>query len=176
MCRKVVPREGSRQLVGPEALEEAGGSEMAGLSVAPCERVVGDLADERLDESVLAALGRAGVGLEREELAADEGAEARVELDPVDSRYRCEAGEGEGLAEDGGIAEEAPIGRLEAVETGCDEGGERLRDGERRQVTDGPVDVAIEGEPPAGQEHSDGFHRIERHAVGSFDDGPDSSR
>ena len=109
--REVVPREGSRELVGPEALEEAGGGEMAGLAVAPRERVVGDLANERLDESVLAALRRAGVGLEGKELAPDEGAEARFELDPVDSRYRCEPGEGEGLAEDGGIAEEGSVVR-----------------------------------------------------------------
>ena len=77
---EVVAGERAGELIGPERLEEAGGGEVAGLAVAPGERVVGDLPDERLDEGVLAALGRAGVGLEGEELAPDEGAQAGLQL------------------------------------------------------------------------------------------------
>ena len=49
------------ELVGAERLEEARGRQVARLAVAPGERAVGDLADQRLDEGVLAALGRARV-------------------------------------------------------------------------------------------------------------------
>ena len=56
---EVVRREGARQLVLAERLEVARRRQVARPSVAPGERLVGDLADERLDERVLAALGRA---------------------------------------------------------------------------------------------------------------------
>ena len=77
---EVVAGEGAGGLVGPEALEETGRGEVTGLAVTLGEGVVGDLADERLDEPVLAALGRARVGLEGQELAPDERAQARLEL------------------------------------------------------------------------------------------------
>ena len=69
---EVVAGKGAGSLIGPEALEEAGRGEVAGLAVAPGERVVGDLADERLDERVLARARGARVGLEGQELASDE--------------------------------------------------------------------------------------------------------
>ena len=78
-----------------------------------------------------------------------------------------EGGEGEALAEDGGVVEEAPVGRLEAVEAGRDEGGERLRDGQAREVADRVVDAALELEPALGEEHADRLDRVERHAVGA---------
>ena len=53
---EVVTGQAARELVGPEALEEPGRREVAGLAVLPGEGVVGDLADEGLDERVLAAL------------------------------------------------------------------------------------------------------------------------
>ncbi len=58
---QVLAGQRARQLVGAEGLEVAGGGEVAGLPVASGERVVGDLADERLDERVLTALGRSRV-------------------------------------------------------------------------------------------------------------------
>ncbi len=61
---QVMSGEGSRDLVGLHALEEARGGEMAALPVGLGQRVVGDLADQRLDEGVLAALRASWVGLE----------------------------------------------------------------------------------------------------------------
>ena len=55
---EVVAGEGAGELVRAERLEEAGRGEVAGLAVALGEHPVGDLADQRLDEGVLAALGR----------------------------------------------------------------------------------------------------------------------
>ena len=71
--REVVAGQAAGDLIGLEALEEAGRREVAGLAVLPGEGVVGDLADERLDEGVLAALGRARIGLERSAARAGRG-------------------------------------------------------------------------------------------------------
>ena len=60
------------QLVVADRLDEARRGQVAGPTVAPGQRAVGDLADERLDEGVLAALRRAGVGLDLEQLPPDE--------------------------------------------------------------------------------------------------------
>ena len=57
MGREVVRGERPRQLVVAQGLEVAGGREVPGTSLAPYQRRVGDLADERLDEPVLATLG-----------------------------------------------------------------------------------------------------------------------
>ena len=78
-----MPGQGARQLVGAERLEVAGRRQVPGLAVALGERVVGDLADERLDERVLAALRRARVGLQGQQLAPDERPEARLERRPA---------------------------------------------------------------------------------------------
>ena len=55
--------EGPGQLVGAEGLEVPRRGKVAGLAIGSRERVVGDLADQRLDEGVLAALGATRVGL-----------------------------------------------------------------------------------------------------------------
>ncbi len=83
---QVVAGQGAGQLVGAEGLEVACGGEVAHLAVALRQRVVGDLADERLDERVLAALGRARIDLLDQQLTPDEGPQARFERRP--RRYR----------------------------------------------------------------------------------------
>ena len=77
--RDVVRGQRAGQLVVAERLEVARRGEVAGPPLALGQRAVGDLADERLDEAVLAALGAARVGLDVEQLAPDEAAEARLE-------------------------------------------------------------------------------------------------
>ena len=106
---EIVARERTRELIGPEALEVASGGEVTALAVALGERVVRDLAHEGLDEGELAALGRAGVGLEDQELAPDEGAKARREFWLRDARYGRDGVEREALAENSGIAEEGSV-------------------------------------------------------------------
>ncbi len=54
---EVVAGQCPRQFVGSEPLEVAGRREVTGFPVRPGEHVVGDLADEGLDEDVLAVLG-----------------------------------------------------------------------------------------------------------------------
>ncbi len=68
--------ERAGQLVLAETLEEARRGEVAAPRSRLRQRPVGDLADERLDERVLAALGRPRVDVVDEQLAPDERAEA----------------------------------------------------------------------------------------------------
>ncbi len=74
---EVVTGEGAGQLVRAQPLEVARGREVAGLPLAPGKRAVGDLADQRLDERVLAALGAPWIGVHHQHLAADEGPQVR---------------------------------------------------------------------------------------------------
>ena len=53
---------------------------MAALALPLGERLVGDVADEVLQEAVLAALRRARIGLDAEHLLAHERREQRLEL------------------------------------------------------------------------------------------------
>ena len=112
--REVVAGERARELVGPERLEEPGGGEVAGLAVAPGERVVGDLADERLDERVLAALRAARVGARvsssRRTSARSRGSSSAS----CEPGHGGQPGEGEALAEDRGVGDERAVGRRRA--------------------------------------------------------------
>ena len=64
-----------------------GGGEVPGTALPLRERLVGDVADEVLEEAVLAVLGRARVGLDAEHLLAHERREQRLDLD-VGARQR----------------------------------------------------------------------------------------
>ena len=80
MRREVVAGQAAGELVGLEALEEACGGEVAALAIGLGERVVRNLADQGLDEGVLAALGAAGIGLQGQQLAADERPQPWLEI------------------------------------------------------------------------------------------------
>ena len=68
-------------LVGGErGAQVRGRGEVPGPALALRERLVGDVADEVLEEAVLAVLGRARVGLHAEHLLADERCEQRLDL------------------------------------------------------------------------------------------------
>ena len=67
------------QLVVAERLEVARGGQVAGPPLALGQRAVGDLADERLDEAVQAALRAPRIDLDVEQLAPDERLEPRLE-------------------------------------------------------------------------------------------------
>jgi hypothetical protein len=80
-------RKATGDLVRVEALKEPSGREMSALPIALGERVVRHLADERLDEGILATLWAARIGLDGENLATDERAEPGrqvVLIDPAD--------------------------------------------------------------------------------------------
>ena len=122
--------QGARQLVRPERFEESGRGEVPRLAIAVGEGVVGDLADERLHELVLAALGRPGIDVLDEQLATDESAEARLHGGRRFPGDRGDGGQGEALPEDRRIGDDRPIRRIELVEPCRDERGQRLGHGQ----------------------------------------------
>ena len=67
-------------LLDQRLLEERRGREMPRLAVGLGERLVGDLAQQVLEEAVLPVLRRARVGLDAEDLLAGERGEDRLEL------------------------------------------------------------------------------------------------
>ena len=116
-------------LVGsPRRLQVGGDGEVLVLAVALWERLVGDGPHEVLQEAVLAALGRPRVGLERDDLLAHEGGEQLVERVGTEVGEREQRRPAEGLADDGGVLEKAPLCRREAVETSRDERVQGLGD------------------------------------------------
>ena len=83
-----------------------------GLAVLLRQRVVGDLADERLDERVLAALGRARVDRRGEELAPDERPRAAARASARGTpETAARPADREALAEHRGVLDERPVGR-----------------------------------------------------------------
>ena len=82
-CGEIVGGQRADQLVLAERLEMACRGEMPVAAVALGQGRIRDLADERLDEAVLAALGRPLVDLLDEDLAPDETAQARLEIGRV---------------------------------------------------------------------------------------------
>ena len=65
-----------------EALEPRRSRQMPGLPLGSRERLVGDLPEQVLQEAVLAALGRARVGFQAENLLSRKASEKRLELGP----------------------------------------------------------------------------------------------
>ena len=69
---QVLAGEGTGELVGTQRLEVTRGREVARLAIGAGHHVVGDLADQRLHEPVLAALRRARVDVRAQELPLGE--------------------------------------------------------------------------------------------------------
>ena len=67
-------------VLGAGGAQEIGRGEMQLLALLPCERVVGDPANEVLEEAVLPVLGRPRVGVQREHFFPHERGEQRLEL------------------------------------------------------------------------------------------------
>jgi len=64
------------------------------------------------------------------------------------------------------VSHEAAVGRVQFVEARGDERGQRLGDGQVRQVVDGSIDPVLEHQAPLRQEHAHGLHGVQRDPVG----------
>ena len=137
----------------PGRRQEPGSGQMLRLALLLRDRLVRDVLDDVLQERVLAALGRAWVGLDREDLLADERDEQRLELVVPLPGERDEAGLRERLAEHRPVLDEPPLGLRQAVQPGCDQGVERLGHLERLHGPSRPVDVALLREQPSVEQH-----------------------
>ena len=126
--------------------------------------------DDVLEECVLAALGRARVGLDREHLFAEQARQQRLELCGREAGEDLETVPCERLAEHRPVLDKPALLLGQAVEPGRNECVERLRHVERRHGSRGPVDVSFLHEQAAVEQHADCLDRIERHALGPIED------
>jgi hypothetical protein len=115
---------------------------MSRLAILACERRVGDLADERLHERELAALGRARIHVPDDELPAGERDQPSLDIRCIERRHRRQPVDRERLAKHRGRLEERPVGGLEGVEPRGDERVQRLGHGQVGEITDRTVGIA----------------------------------
>ncbi len=168
---EVVGRQGARELLVADGLKEAGRREVARPALLHRERRVGDLADQGLDEPVLATFRRARIEVLMEQVRPHEHAQPGVELSGREARYGGKTGPCEGLAENRGVLDEGSLGRVEAVEPCRDEGVERVRDRELAERAGWFESAAFDRVQAAiGYEHPDRFDGVERNALGPPDD------
>ncbi len=157
-------------LAGEGGGQVLGRSQVAVAAVALGERLVGNVADEVLQEAVLAVLGRARVGLDAEHLLAHERGEEQLELRLGEAGESREPGPRECLAEHGPVLEQAPLRGGEAVEARRDQGVQRLWHLERADFADRPVDRTLPHEQAAVEQHPHRLDRVERDALGPRED------
>ena len=121
--------------------------------------------------------GLRGSDLERQQLPADERAQARLELRLGDARDGRQAPPGVKLWPRTAASEtSARSSGGEPVEPARDQRGEGLGDGQGRQVADRAVHAVLDGQPSLGDEHPDGLDGVQRDAVGAVDDRPHGRR
>ena len=168
--RQIVRRKRTGQLVLAQRLEEPGRSQVARPTVAPGEGAVRDLADERLDERHLAALGRPRVDVLDEQFPPRERPAQLLHLGSVLPARGREPVDREALAEDGRILDQAPFRCRQRVEASRDQGVQRLRHGQVRQVARRDVAAVGRRQSALGDQHPDRLDRVQRDAVGAFGD------
>ena len=168
--RRVGCRSVRGQVVGGQHLDdfflaeagaqERGGREVLRAPVTLAQGLVGDVADEVLQEAVLAVLGRARVGLTREHFLADEGTEHTLEVGFRVVAQRGEAVLGEGLAEHCAVLQQAAFLRRQAVEPRGDQRVQRFGHLERLDLAHRPVDRALLDERAPVEQHPHRLHGV----------------
>ena len=152
-------------VAAPLRLEIARDGEVTRLSLPPGERVVRDLLHERVQELVLPSFGRERVGLQGQDLLADERCEPRPESRFVLAGDLSKPAEGERLAENRGVLEQASFGRFETVQAGSDQRVQGLRNLECLERSRDPVLTLLTRQHAAVEEHPDGLDGVERYAL-----------
>ena len=172
-CREIrvpiVRRQDPGQLLAVERLEVPRGGEVARPAILLREGLVGDLADQPLDEDILAALRRSRVVLECQDLAPNEASKPGLEGDLRVPGERLECRGSEAEAEHGRVLDQGTIGRGQPVDPGADEAAQRLGDGELVDLALEPEAVAVGDQATVVDEHPDGLDGKERDPVRSLD-------
>ena len=143
---------------------------MAGLALVAGERLVGDVADEVLEKTVLAVLGRTRVGLQRQDLLAHEGDEQRLDVLLGSTGKVRECRPGEGLAQDGAVLKDTPFVRREPVQPCGDERVQRLGHIQCLDLPGRAVHRTLLHEQRTVEQHAHRLDRVKRHTLGAGED------
>ncbi len=143
---------------------------MLGLALGLRQHLVRDRLDDVLQEGVLAAFRRAGIGLHRDDLLAEQRGEERLQLLGIAPAERRQSELVERLAEHGGVLDDAPLLCAEPVEPCRDKSLKRLGHLERLDHAGRPVDMPFLDEEAAVEQHPHGLDRVQRHPLGPGED------
>ena len=152
-----------------ERLEVARGGDVHPPPIALGEGPVGDLADEALDEPVLALFGRARIRLEREHLAADECPEPPGHLVRRQSTDGCQRVHAECLADHRRCLEERSIRGVQPVQSRGDQRVQRRGHRQLREVAGRAIDAVLERDEALAQEHPNRLDGIQRDPLRSLE-------
>jgi hypothetical protein len=152
---------------GPQVRSDG---EVTCLAVTSRQGLVGDLAQDLLREPVAATLGRQRIGGDLEHLATQQVAQDRFGGVRIEARHRRQRLCREARTQHRCIRDDSPGGRIERVETRCEQCVEAVGHAEFADVTDEAVapidglhDVTVDQRP-------DALHRIQRNPLGVLDD------
>ena len=157
-------------LTTPRPLVPLGHREVFLLAIALRERLVRHPFHEILQEPVLTTLGRAGVGLHRQDLLPHQLGKHRLHLRGRHATHRDECFHGERLAEHRRVLEHMPRFGPQPVKPRGDQPVQALRDFKVLDRAGEPVDAAGALEQRAIEQHPHRLHGIERHALRTLQD------
>ena len=159
-------------VIGRRGLEVRRGGQVADAPLPLGQRVVGDSAHQILQEPVLAVLGGARVGLDRQHLLAHERRQHRVVERRIVVCERRERPLRERLAEHGAVLDDAALVGREPVQAGGDQRVQGLRHLQGVHGAGRPVDAPLLHQVAAVEQHAHGLDGVQRHALGAGQDLP----
>jgi len=151
--------------VGEHTLQMSRRGQVARRALAFGERLVGDVANEVLQEAVLTALGRARIGLHPEHFLAHQPGQQRLQLRLGRRRERGKRRQREGLAEHRSVLQQPPLLGQEAIQAGGDQRVQGLGHLERLDLARRRVHGSLLGEQTAIEQHPHRLDRIQRHPL-----------
>ena len=150
--------------------EVFGGRQVLLPPLALRQGLVGDMPQQVLQEGVLALLRRPRVRLQPEHLTPHHAGQQPLQLLALETAQRGERLRRERLAQHGCVAEQPSFLGREPVETGSDEGVQRLGDLERVDLAHELVGRTFLHEKATVEQHPHRLDGVQRDAFGPFQD------
>ncbi len=171
----VVLRQDARQLLVAERLVVARRRQVPCSPVVAGQGGVGDLAQQPLDEPILAPLRRARIVVPHQDLAAAEVVQHSVDVVGIRAGDGAERGRAERESQHRCVLHERALRRRKAIDPRGDERMERFRHGELAEIADGAEGVAVALDAAVIQQRAHRLDRIQRDALRAPDDPVDDA-
>jgi hypothetical protein len=141
--------------------------QMASLSIASRKGCQRDCPQERLEEHVLAALGRQRIIDVPEHLLGDKRVENARHVAHWTLRDRSKGGRRERLTDHGRILEQRPFNAVEVIEPRRHQRLQRLGHLAVGDIASYDVAGSVRRHKPPIEQHPNGLHRVQGHALGT---------